>query len=165
MTGTAFLLNGTPVCVTGHAPTRTLLDWLREDRGLKGTKEGCNEGDCGACTVMIRDEAGARAVNACLLMLPQIAGKSVTTVEGLGDPAGELHPVQEAMVTHHGSQCGFCTPGFVVSMAVGQMNGRRDHDDVLATAWLEGRDIDAAMLRAAIRRGRMFSFRATGFKT
>ncbi|NBE06796.1 xanthine dehydrogenase small subunit [Paragemmobacter ruber] len=132
MTGIAFLLNGTPVRVTGTAPTRTLLDWLREERGLCGTKEGCNEGDCGACTVMVTDAAGSRALNACILFLPQLHGKAVRTVEGLSGPKGEMHPVQEAMVTHHGAQCGFCTPGFVVSMAVAQMNGRRDHDDVLA---------------------------------
>ena len=126
-----FRLNG-EVQSASAAPTVTLLDWLREARGLTGTKEGCNEGDCGACTVMIRDEAGARAVNACLLMLPQIAGKSVTTVEGLGDPAGELHPVQEAMVTHHGAQCGFCTPGIVMALATGHANGRTDHEVVLA---------------------------------
>ncbi len=126
-----FRLNG-EVQSASAAPTVTLLDWLRETRGLTGTKEGCNEGDCGACTVMIRDEAGARAVNACLLMLPQIAGKSVTTVEGLGDPAGELHPVQEAMVAHHGAQCGFCTPGIVMALATGHANGRTDHEVVLA---------------------------------
>ncbi len=126
-----FRLNG-EVQSASAAPTVTLLDWLREARGLTGTKEGCNEGDCGACTVMIRDEAGARAVNACLLMLPQIAGKSVTTVEGLGDPAGELHPVQEAMIAHHGAQCGFCTPGIVMALATGHANGRTDHEVVLA---------------------------------
>ena len=132
MTGIAFLLNGTPVRVAGTAPTRTLLDWLREERGLCGTKEGCNEGDCGACTVMVTDTQGSRALNACILFLPQLHGKAVRTVEGLSGPKGEMHPVQEAMVTHHGAQCGFCTPGFVVSMAVAQMNGRQDHDDILA---------------------------------
>ena len=135
MTDIAFLLNGTPVRLSGVSPTRTLLDWLREDRGLTGTKEGCNEGDCGACTVMLTDPAkGAtpRALNACILFLPQLDGKSVRTIEGISGPKGELHPVQEAMIAHHGSQCGFCTPGFVVSMAVGHATGRQDHDDVLA---------------------------------
>jgi xanthine dehydrogenase small subunit len=127
----AFLLNGTQVQVT-DAPTRTLLDYLRETRGLCGTKEGCNEGDCGACTVMVTDEGGARALNACILFLPQLHGKSVRTVEGLTGPEGEPHPVQSAMVTHHGSQCGFCTPGFVVSMAVAHLNGDKDHDTTLA---------------------------------
>jgi xanthine dehydrogenase small subunit len=129
----AFLLNGTPVRIEGEAPTRTLLDWLREVRGLTGTKEGCNEGDCGACTVMVTDAGGSsRALNACILFLPQLDGKAVRTVEGISGPGGQMHPVQAAMVAHHGSQCGFCTPGFVVSMAVAHLNGARDHDDQLA---------------------------------
>lgn len=132
MNDIAFLLNGTPVRVSADNPTRTLLDWLRETRGLKGTKEGCNEGDCGACTVMVTDSAGVRALNACILFLPQLHGKSVRTVEGLTGPSGQMHPVQEAMVEMHGSQCGFCTPGFVMSMAVAQLNGATDHDDNLA---------------------------------
>jgi xanthine dehydrogenase small subunit len=132
MADIAFLLNGTQVTVTGASPTRTLLDWLRIDRGLCGTKEGCNEGDCGACTVMVTDADGVRALNACILFLPQLDGCAVRTVEGISGPVGVLHPVQDAMVAHHGSQCGFCTPGFVVSMAVAHLQGRRDHDDVLA---------------------------------
>ena len=132
MTRIAFVLNGTPVQVTGEAPTRTLLDWLREVRGLTGTKEGCNEGDCGACTVMVTDATGARALNACILFLPQLHGKAVRTVEGISGPDGTLHPVQRAMIDHHGSQCGFCTPGFVVMMAAAHTNGARDHDDQLA---------------------------------
>lgn len=132
MTGIAFLLNGTPVQLPDAAPTRTLLDWLREDRGLTGTKEGCNEGDCGACTVMVTDEAGVRSLNACILFLPQLHGKAVRTVEGLSGPDGQLHPVQQTMVDHHGSQCGFCTPGFVVAMAANHCNGVTDHDTALA---------------------------------
>jgi xanthine dehydrogenase small subunit len=128
----AFLLNGTPTRLREAPPTRTLLDWLREERGLTGTKEGCNEGDCGACTVMVTDATGSRALNACILFLPQLHGRAVRTIEGIAGPDGTLHPVQAAMVDHHGSQCGFCTPGFVVSMAVGHLNGRTDHDDVLA---------------------------------
>ncbi|MDV7142324.1 xanthine dehydrogenase small subunit [Tropicimonas sp. TH_r6] len=128
----AFRLNG-KVVRADAPPTRTLLDWLREERGLTGTKEGCNEGDCGACTVMLRDGDGpARALNACILLLPQLAGKSITTVEGLSGPNGERHPVQQEMITHHGSQCGFCTPGFVMSMATAHLNGARDFDDRLA---------------------------------
>ncbi|KPP84242.1 MAG: xanthine dehydrogenase FeS/FAD binding subunit XdhA [Rhodobacteraceae bacterium HLUCCA08] len=126
-----FLLNGEPVAVDAP-PTRTLLDWLRESRGLTGTKEGCNEGDCGACTVMVTDDAGARALNACILFLPQLHGKAVRTIEGLAAPDGTLHPVQQAMIDHHGSQCGFCTPGIVMSMATAHLAGRTDHDDVLA---------------------------------
>ncbi|MBS9715771.1 xanthine dehydrogenase small subunit [Pseudohalocynthiibacter aestuariivivens] len=132
MSQIAFLLNGDSVCLTNASPTRTLLDWLREDKGMTGTKEGCNEGDCGACTVMVSDETGVRAMNACILFLPQLNGKSVRTVEGLSGPDGELHPVQQAMVDHHGSQCGFCTPGFVMSMATAHLNGATDYDDQLA---------------------------------
>jgi len=126
-----FLLNGESVTVDA-APTRTLLDWLREDRALCGTKEGCNEGDCGACTVMVTDDSGAKALNACILFLPQLNGKAVRTVEGISKPDGTLHPVQDAMIAHHGSQCGFCTPGFVVSMATAHLNGAKDHDTQLA---------------------------------
>ncbi|MCL4156178.1 UNVERIFIED_CONTAM: hypothetical protein GTU68_066669, partial [Idotea baltica] len=111
----SFLLNGETVEADTH-PTQTLLDWLREVRGLTGTKEGCNEGDCGACSVMVTDEKGARSLNACILFMPQLHGKAVRTIEGIAAPDGTLHPVQQAMIDHHGSQCGFCTPGFVVSM-------------------------------------------------
>ena len=127
-----FFHHGAVVEVSNAHPTRSVLDWLREDARCTGTKEGCNEGDCGACTVMVTDEAGSRAVNACLMMLPQIAGKALRTVEGIAGPGGALHPVQTAMVEKHGSQCGFCTPGSIVSMAVGHLNGRSDHDDILA---------------------------------
>ncbi|SFR14391.1 xanthine dehydrogenase small subunit [Poseidonocella sedimentorum] len=127
-----FLLNGETVDLKDISSTRTLLDWLREERGLKGTKEGCNEGDCGACSVMVTDEQGARAVNACILFMPQLHGKAVRTVEGLSGPGGEAHPVQTAMIREHGSQCGFCTPGFVVSMAAAHASGNRAHDDALS---------------------------------
>ncbi|SDX22966.1 xanthine dehydrogenase small subunit [Roseicitreum antarcticum] len=131
MTEVAFLLNGTPVRVACPTPTVTLLDWLRDERGLTGTKEGCNEGDCGACTVMVSDADGARALNACILFLPQLEGRAVRTVEGVGS-AEAPHPVQQAMVAHHGSQCGFCTPGFVMSMVTAHAEGATDHDDQLA---------------------------------
>lgn len=132
MTEVSFSLNGTPVHLRDVAPTRTLLDWLREDRGLTGTKEGCNEGDCGACTVMVTDARGTRALNACILFLPQLHGAAVRTVEGIAAPDGTPNPVQQALIDHHGSQCGFCTPGIVVSLAVAHAAGRQDHDDVLA---------------------------------
>lgn len=128
----AFLLNGTPVRLTDPQPTATLLDWLREARGLTGTKEGCNEGDCGACTVMVTDRHGTQGLNACILFLPQLHGKAVRTVEGLAAPDGTLHPVQQAMIDHHGSQCGFCTPGFAVQMAVAHLNADPDPDTALA---------------------------------
>ena len=114
-----FLLNGERHEVPRTVPpTRTLLDYLREDLGLKGTKEGCNEGDCGACTVAVRTPGsfGPVAVNACIQFVPMLDGKAVTTVDGLAGPQGELHPCQQAMVDCHGSQCGFCTPGFVMSL-------------------------------------------------
>ncbi|MDB5657487.1 MAG: xdhA [Cypionkella sp.] len=132
MTETAFLLNGTPVRIAGGSPTRTLLEYLREDKSLCGTKEGCNEGDCGACTVMVTDANGPKALNACILFLPQLHGKAVRTVEGISGPNGELHPVQSEMIAHHGSQCGFCTPGFIASMATAHTQGRTDHDTTLA---------------------------------
>lgn len=129
----SFALNGRPVTLRVEDPTRTLLDWLREERGLTGTKEGCAEGDCGACTVMLTDpDGGVRAVNACILFLPQLHGRALRTIEGIAAPDGRLHPVQEAMVAHHGSQCGYCTPGFVVAMAVAHLRRARDHDDRLA---------------------------------
>ncbi len=127
-----FHLNGEQVSLSDIEPTTTLLDWLRDDRGLTGTKEGCNEGDCGACTVMVTDHSGAKALNACILFLPQLQGKSVRTVEGAAGPDGSLHPVQQAMIDHHGSQCGFCTPGFVMSMVIAHTNGATDHNDQLA---------------------------------
>ncbi|MGH1368439.1 MAG: xanthine dehydrogenase small subunit [Maritimibacter sp.] len=127
-----FLLNGETVTLNGVDPTRTALEWLREDRGLTGTKEGCNEGDCGACSVMVSDARGTVALNACMMFLPQLNGRALTTVEGLASPAGDLHPVQSAMVDHHASQCGFCTPGIAVSLVAGQMSGENDHERQLA---------------------------------
>jgi xanthine dehydrogenase small subunit len=125
-----FLHRGAVVEVEGAAPTRTVLEWLREDRRCTGTKEGCAEGDCGACTVVLGEPDGAgglslKPVNACIQFLPTLDGKALFTVEdlaGLGAIEGEgpaaraLHPVQQALVDCHGSQCGFCTPGFVMSL-------------------------------------------------
>jgi xanthine dehydrogenase small subunit len=115
-----FLLNGVPVEITGRPPMTTLLNWLRYERRLTGTKEGCAEGDCGACTVALRELAPegvtTRPVCACILTLGQLHGREVVTVEGLAAPDGRLHPVQAALAEGHGSQCGFCTPGFVMSL-------------------------------------------------
>jgi len=149
-----FVHRGRIVSVQGAAPTRSVLEWLREDAACTGTKEGCAEGDCGACTVIVAELAGPgaasgassalasivgglslRPVNACIRFLPTLDGKALLSVEDLQDiqarpaphdagpdelhPAGidELHPVQRAMVECHGSQCGFCTPGFVMTLA------------------------------------------------
>jgi xanthine dehydrogenase small subunit len=115
-----FRLNGERVSLAAEKPSRTLLTWLRETRGLAGTKEGCAEGDCGACTVVLADldPAGKlryQPVNACILCIGALEGKEVITVEGL-KRGRSLHPVQRAMVECDGSQCGFCTPGFVMAL-------------------------------------------------
>ncbi len=117
-----FVLNGRPCQVLGALPTTTLLEYLRGN-GLTGSKEGCAEGDCGACTVALIDVDGRgertyRAVHACISFLPMFAGREVVTVEGIGTPDAP-HPVQSAMVRCYGSQCGYCTPGFIASMFEG----------------------------------------------
>ncbi len=116
-----FLHRGAVAEVPCTNPTRTVLQWLREDARCTGTKEGCAEGDCGACTVVVGelDAGGAlvlNSVNACIQFLPTLNGKALFTVEDLAAADGTLHPVQRCMVECHGSQCGFCTPGFVMSM-------------------------------------------------
>jgi len=117
-----FVLDGETVLAPPLPPTTTLLDYLREVAGRTGTKEGCAEGDCGACTVVLgRPRAGDdgidwRAVNSCIRLLPTIDGCELVTVESLAVSDGELHPVQQALVDGHASQCGFCTPGFVMSL-------------------------------------------------
>jgi xanthine dehydrogenase small subunit len=115
-----FVLDGKVVTVDNAAPTTTLLQYLRDTLGQCGTKEGCAEGDCGACTTVVGELRGAhieyRAINSCIRFLPTLDGKEVVTVECLQAAGGALHPVQQAMVDCHGSQCGFCTPGFVMSL-------------------------------------------------
>lgn len=141
-----FLHQGHVVHVEGLPPTTTVLSWLREHASCTGTKEGCNEGDCGACTVAVAErqangEVCLRNVNACLLYLPALDGKALYTVEDVSQHGGgALHPVQQALVDHHGSQCGFCTPGFVMTMwtqwELAQHSGavptRQDWADALA---------------------------------
>ena len=134
----SFILNGETQRLRGIDPTTTLLQFLRRTKRLTGTKEGCAEGDCGACTVVVGERHGEkivhRAVNACILFLPMLEGRSVTTVEHLAGPGGALHPVQEAMVNTNGSQCGFCTPGFVMSLYAMYLGAQEDVsvDDALA---------------------------------
>ncbi len=116
-----FQINGRWRTESGVPPTTTLLDYLRLNARLTGTKEGCAEGDCGACTVVVGlPQAGGgvawRAVNSCLVLLPQIDGLPVITVEGLAQPDGTLHSVQQSLIEADATQCGFCTPGFAMAM-------------------------------------------------
>lgn len=115
-----FIRRGEQVTLHDVAPTRTLLEVLREDLQCTGTKEGCGEGDCGACTVVVAEQDNGnlkyRAINSCIRLAQSINGMALWTVEDLAAPNGTMHPAQEAMVQCHGSQCGFCTPGFVMSL-------------------------------------------------
>ncbi len=135
-----FLLDGQLHEVSGIDPNTTVLNYLRELLNRRGTKEGCAEGDCGACTVVVAERHQGRirfgAINSCIQFLPSLHGKALFTVESLRGEDGSLHPVQTAMVAKHGSQCGFCTPGFVMSMfAMYRSEARPDRprvQDVLA---------------------------------
>jgi xanthine dehydrogenase small subunit len=141
-----FHYHGAIHTVADASPTRTVLQHLREDLHCTGTKEGCAEGDCGACTVVIGELVGdtlaMKAVNSCIQFLPTLDGRALFTVEDLKQPDDTLHPVQQAMVECHGSQCGFCTPGFVMSLwglylkreDIGQQGApcRKDIDDTLS---------------------------------
>lgn len=142
-----FIFRGQPQEVQHSPTTRTILQYLREDVRCTGTKEGCAEGDCGACTVMLGelDEHGhlaLRAVNSCIQLLPTLDGKALYTVEDLAAADGTLHPVQQAMMDAHGAQCGFCTPGFLMSLwglylrhqaqAQATIPTRQEIDDVLS---------------------------------
>ncbi|MDX9885767.1 xanthine dehydrogenase small subunit [Thauera sp.] len=169
------LLNGEPVDIADVAPTTSLLAWLRGARGLTGTKEGCNEGDCGACTVVVGELRGERAgegavlhlatINACLCFVPTLDGKAVFTVEYLRRQAGgALHPVQQALVDCHGSQCGFCTPGFAMSLwdvyNASAAEGSRPDADRIGNA-LAGNLCRCTGYRPIIEAGtRMFEFPA-----
>ncbi len=137
-----FVLDGDIIEIDEVDPTRTVLQFLREDMGRTGTKEGCAEGDCGACTVVLaeltgdEDDVRLRPVNACIQFLGTLDGKELITVESLSRGNAGLHPVQAAMVEQHGSQCGFCTPGFIMSLFAlyeeGGQPTRRRVDDALA---------------------------------
>jgi len=123
-------LNGRPTRLApGTSPTMTLLDWLRGPAGLTGTKEGCAEGDCGACTVVLEGADGRRTpVNACLAMVGQMHGRAVRTVEGLRGPDGAPHPVQRLLAEADATQCGFCTPGIVMSAWAHAREGGDPHE-------------------------------------
>src|ERR1700704_2036250 len=117
-----FVRDGSVVSLNQPPATMTVLDYLRDVAGRRGTKEGCAEGDCGACTVVIgelsagRNRVTYRAVNSCIRFLPTLDGKELITVESLAAPDAPAHPVQQSLIDSHASQCGFCTPGFVMSL-------------------------------------------------
>ena len=129
-----FIRQGQLVTLHGVSPTRTLLQVLREDLGACGSKEGCNEGDCGACTVVVGEEIDGKlqysSVNSCIRFAHSIAGKALWTVEDIAPSATHLHPAQQAMVDCFGSQCGFCTPGFVMSLFATYQNRVLQGEDV-----------------------------------
>ncbi|HET8726177.1 MAG TPA: xanthine dehydrogenase small subunit, partial [Alphaproteobacteria bacterium] len=135
--GIRFVRNGRIETLAGIDPTLTVLQWLRSE-GRTGTKEGCAEGDCGACTVVLGEPDGDRvryrAVNACILFVPMLDGRQLITVEDLKGPDGALHPVQQAMVEAHASQCGFCTPGFVMSLFALYRSGATPDRDAVQDA-------------------------------
>ncbi|MFO1014960.1 MAG: xanthine dehydrogenase small subunit [Caulobacteraceae bacterium] len=132
-----FLMDGEVREIVNPDPTLTVLNYLRGELRRTGTKEGCAEGDCGACTVLLGElsdnEVTYRAVNACILFVPALDGHELLTVESLAKD-GALHPVQQAMVDHHGSQCGFCTPGVVMSLAALYRPGETPTDAVIDDA-------------------------------
>ncbi|MBT3991803.1 MAG: xanthine dehydrogenase small subunit [Rhodospirillaceae bacterium] len=130
-----FTLNGELRHVEAVSPTTTVLDYLRETAELTGTKEGCAEGDCGACTIVLAENVEGqpdyKAVNACLLMVAQLDGKHVLTVEGLATSDALLDPVQDAMVKTDGTQCGFCTPGIIMSLFALRQAGEQPSDGLI----------------------------------
>ena len=134
--GVRFLLNGTAHEAPSVVPTMTVLDYLRGEAGLRGTKEGCAEGDCGACTVAVvrHGSTRAEAVNACLYTVGQLDGARIMTVEGLSGRDETPDPVQQAMISCHASQCGFCTPGFVMALWALRQESVTPDDDAIHEA-------------------------------
>ncbi len=151
----SFWLNDRPVEIKNIDPCTTLLNFLRDHRDLCGTKEGCDEGDCGACSVVMEslDAQGDpvwRTINSCLVLLPMIQGRQVYTVEGLAQQQQGAHPVQERFAACHGSQCGYCTPGFIMSLFAGS------HRDEMTEGWQQDDQVAGNLCRctgyAPIRR-------------
>ncbi|MEO1088079.1 MAG: (2Fe-2S)-binding protein [Acidobacteriota bacterium] len=132
MTATRMTVNGRTVAVD-HDPRVTLLDALREQMGLTGTKKGCAEGACGACTVLL----DGRRVNACMVLTAACGGRTVTTVEGLAAEDGTLHAVQQAFIDHDALQCGYCTPGQIVSAVACIEEGHAGSPSEIAE-WMSG---------------------------
>ena len=124
-------INGEPVTAKVDARL-TLLDFLRERARLTGTKKGCNRGECGTCTLLV----DGRRVNACMILIASVDGRGVTTIEGLG-AEGELHPVQQAFIDHDAFQCGFCTPGQIMS-ALGCINEGHANEPSEIREWMSG---------------------------
>ena len=155
-----FLLNGETVALKDVAPDETLLDYLRLRRSLRGTKEGCAEGDCGACTVLVGRLSSGKlvyeSVNACIRFMGSLDGCHVVTIEHLRGEAGKLHPVQQAMVDFHGSQCGFCTPGFVMSLYALWMKSPEPSDAAIEKA-LQGNLCRCTGYEAIVRAARAIS--------
>jgi xanthine dehydrogenase small subunit len=155
-----FLLNGEEVRLADVAPDETLLDYLRLRRSLRGSKEGCAEGDCGACTVLVGRLAAGKlvyeSVNACIRFLGSLDATHVVTVEHLAPAGGRLHPVQQAMVDFHGSQCGFCTPGFVMQLYALWMRDSAPSDAAIEKA-LQGNLCRCTGYEAIVRAARAIS--------
>jgi xanthine dehydrogenase YagT iron-sulfur-binding subunit len=149
----AMRVNGRPVTAEVEARV-TLLDWLREQAGLTGAKKGCNEGACGACTVLV----DGKPMNSCLTLVAQCKGRDIRTVEGIAAADGTLHPVQTAFIEHDAFQCGYCTSGQIVS-AVACINEGHATDAATVREWMSGNicrcsaypQITAAVLDAARR--------------
>lgn len=152
----AFTLNGQQTQI-GTEPRVSLLDLLRERLSLTGTKKGCNEGACGTCTVLI----DGKRMNACLVLAVQCDGRDVVTVEGIAGPGGELTPVQRAFIEHDAFQCGYCTPGQIVSATACIREGHAT-DEATVREWMSGNlcrcsaypQITAAVLDAAQTMGK-----------
>jgi xanthine dehydrogenase YagT iron-sulfur-binding subunit len=144
-------VNGRPISTETEARV-TLLDWLRDRAALTGTKKGCNEGACGTCTVLV----DGQRMNSCLTLVAQCADREITTVEGIADQTGALHPVQQAFIDHDAFQCGYCTPGQIVS-AVACIQEGHATNEANVREWMSGNlcrcaaypQITAAVLDAA----------------